>query len=223
MVNILLSRYDISKRWCFDELKKYIRKGSRVAVLAFSFRDSEISCKEEWDKFYGLDGVLSSAINKAFKHYSIDEDCIEYINYFTDSPAAAKSKLENADIIFFPGGAAENFMLRVIRFDLYHTIENHRGVIIGFGAGAQVQLANYHINKGEGKMCYSLGFRFADGFNVETNYTGSDRQNYIVKRVVSEKGLPVYAIGEEGCIIVEGDIMRVLGEVHCFQKREAAG
>ncbi|MCL2070769.1 MAG: Type 1 glutamine amidotransferase-like domain-containing protein [Oscillospiraceae bacterium] len=221
MTNILLSRYDISKRWCLKELKKYIKKDARVAVVAFSFGD-EISNSGEWDRFYGEKGVLSVAIEKSLKHYGVHRESIEYVDYFRDTPATAKRKLQNADILYFPGGAADKIMARVIELELYHAIENHRGVVIGFGAGAQVQLANYHISSDGKRMCYSLGFRFAEGFDIEPNYSGDESQNYFIGRVVTETGVPVYAIGEEGAIIVDNGAMNVLGDVHCFRKRETA-
>ncbi|MDR0223261.1 MAG: Type 1 glutamine amidotransferase-like domain-containing protein [Oscillospiraceae bacterium] len=224
MTNILLSRYDISKRWCFKDFKKYLKKGDRVAVVAFSFRDGEISSREDWDKFYGEDGIFSKAIEKSFKHYGIHPEDVEYIDYFRDNPASAKRKIQKADIIYLPGGAPEKIMSRVIEFDLYDVIENHDGVVIGFGAGAQVQLANYHITGDDrGNLCYSLGFRFAEGFYVEVDYARDETQNHCIRRVVTERGLPVFAIGEEGAVIVDDGIMSVIGDVSCFRKREAAG
>lgn len=42
MVNILLESYDIDAEYLYDELKKYIKPSFRVAVVAFSFRDSRV-------------------------------------------------------------------------------------------------------------------------------------------------------------------------------------
>ena len=223
MTNILLSRYDISKRWCLKELKKYIKKDAKVTVIAFSFGD-EISNADEWEKFYGRKGVLSNALEKSFKHYGIHSENIEYVNCFRDTPETAKQKLRNADILYIPGGAAaDKIMTRVIEFELYREIENHCGVVIGFGAGAQVQLANYHISSDTDKMCYSLGFRFAEGFDIEPDYSaGDESQNYFIRRVVTETGVPVYAMGAEGAIIVENGSINVIGDVNCFRKREAS-
>jgi len=220
MTNILLSKHDISKRWCAKDLKKYIRRGGKAVVVAFSFRESEIASKEDWDKYYGKNGLVSSAIEKSLKHYGISPNCVEYVDYYRDDKQSAKSKVQNADIIYFPGGAAEKIMTRVIEFDLYGVIENHKGIVIGFGAGARVQLANYRVMSG-GRMLYSLGFRFADGFDVETDYTSDETQNYYIGKAVSERGLPVYAIGEEGAVIIENGVMNTIGDVRCFQRREA--
>ena len=219
MINILLSRYDISKKWCSKELAKYIKKGAKVVVLAFSFGD-EISSVNDWEKYYGKIGVLSTAIEKAFKHYGVRSDDVQYINYFCDTPEVARDKLSQADIFFIPGGRADKFMMRAIEFQLYKEIEQHKGVVIGFGAGAQVQLAKFHVSDGDAKMCYSLGFRFIDGFDIEPDYSGRDLQDYFISRVIKETGVPVYAIGEEGAIIVDNGEMRIIGDVRCFGKKD---
>jgi hypothetical protein len=224
MTNILLSRHDIPKKCC-KELKQYIQKGARVAVVAFSFRDEEIANEQEWNRYYGAKGFLSAAIEDSLKSFSIPRENIEYVNYFRDTPGTAKQKLQNADIIYFPGGLRarkgepDRIMQRAIEFDLFNTIENHRGVIIGFGAGAQVQLANYYIAKKGRRMSPTIGFRFAEGFDIVPNYTNDESQNYFIKRVVTETGVPVYAIGEQGAIIVNNGQMSILGEVHCFRRK----
>lgn len=219
MTNILLSGHGIDKRWCVKDLKRYIRKNGKVVVVAFSFSESEIASKEDWDKFYGHNGVIGGAIEKSFKHYGIKPGGIEYVDYFRDTPLSARNKVQKADIIYFPGGAAEKIMSRVIEFGLYAAIEEHRGLVIGFGAGARVQLANYRVMSG-GRMCYGLGFRFADGFDVETDYKSDETQNYYISKAVNERGLPVYAIGEEGAIIVNDGVMSAIGDVRCFRRRE---
>jgi peptidase E len=225
MINILLSKYNISQKWCIKELQNYIPKGARVAVVAFSFRDEEIADELEWNKYYGAKGFLSNAIEAEFKPYGIGRENIEYINYFRDNAASAKQKLENADIIYFPGGLKarkgepDRIMTRAIEFDLLNTIEAHRGIVIGFGAGAQVQIANYYIAKKGRRMSPGLGFRFVEGFDIVPNYTNEEAQNYFIKRVVTETSIPVYAIGEEGAIVVNNGQMSIIGDVNCFRKK----
>jgi len=49
MINILLERYlGQTNSWLFDELKKYIKPNHKVAVIAFSFRDSRVSTLADW-------------------------------------------------------------------------------------------------------------------------------------------------------------------------------
>jgi hypothetical protein len=225
MTNILLSKHDIGQKWCLKDLQNYIPKNSRVTVVAFSFRDEEIADEQQWLKYYGDKGFLSNAIEASLKPYGIPRENIEYVNYFRDTPMSAGQKIQNADILYFPGGLKarrgepDRIMTRAIEFDLLSAIESHKGVVIGFGAGAQVQLANYYISKKGRRMSPGLGFRFADGFDIVPNYVNDDTQNYFIKRVVTETSTPVYAIGEEGAIVVHNGQMSIIGEVHCFRKK----
>jgi hypothetical protein len=222
----MLSKHDIGQNLYLSELQGYIKPGSRVTVIPLSFRDEEIPNEQEWDRFYGANGFLSKAIEESFNPYGVKSGSIEYIDYFRDNPSSAKQKSANADIICFPGGTKarrgepDKIMERAIELELFNYIENHRGVVIGAGAGAQVQLANYHIIKKGKRMSPTVGFRFASGFDVMPNYTGEESQNYFIKRVVSETGTPVYAIGEKGALIVENGEMRIIGDVQCFRKKE---
>ena len=52
MINILLEGYDIEAPWLFEELKKHIKPMHKVAVVAFSFRDSRVKSLADWDALY---------------------------------------------------------------------------------------------------------------------------------------------------------------------------
>lgn len=52
MVNILLEGYEINSDYLYDDLKKYILTDYSVAVIAFSFRDSEVKNSTEWNLLY---------------------------------------------------------------------------------------------------------------------------------------------------------------------------
>ena len=41
MVNILLESFDIDAEYLRPELEKYIKRGNKVVIIAFSFRDRE--------------------------------------------------------------------------------------------------------------------------------------------------------------------------------------
>jgi hypothetical protein len=223
MVNILLSRCNTS--WCADELKPYLNSDARVAVIAFSFRECEITNVHEWEKYYGENGYMSSAIETSLLLCGIKRENIVYIDYFRDTPETAMQKFDGCEVVYFPGGLQfrrgepDKIMTRAIEFKLFNAIEQHRGVTMGFGAGAQVQLANYHISKKGQRMSYSLGFRYVDGFDIEPNYRATESQNFFIRRVVTETGIPVYAVGEEGAIIVDNGDFRAIGAVHCFRKK----
>ena len=52
MINILLEGYEINAPWLYDDLKKYILPNQSIAVMAFSFRDSEVKNLKDWASLY---------------------------------------------------------------------------------------------------------------------------------------------------------------------------
>lgn len=53
MINILLDCYEIDSPYLQDCLKKYIKPNYSVAVVSFSFRDSEVNSLSDWNRLYG--------------------------------------------------------------------------------------------------------------------------------------------------------------------------
>lgn len=58
MINILLEGYDINAPWLYDDLKKYILPNYSVAVVAFSFRDSEVNNSADWNLLYSKESGI---------------------------------------------------------------------------------------------------------------------------------------------------------------------
>ena len=99
MINILLEGYEINSDYLYDDLKKYILPNYSVAVVAFSFRDSECKNSTEWNLLYSNEnGIYYNGIVNGFNAYGISEDNITFVNYFEDTKESAKQKIENADI-----------------------------------------------------------------------------------------------------------------------------
>lgn len=115
MINILLEGYEINSDYLYDDLKKYILPNYSVAVVAFSFRDSECKNSTEWNLLYSKEnGIYYNGIVNGFNAYGISEDNITFVNYFEDTKESAKQKIENADIIYFTGGRPDRILLWVI-------------------------------------------------------------------------------------------------------------
>lgn len=93
MVNILLEGYEINSDYLYDDLKKYILTDYSVAVIAFSFRDSEVKNSTEWNLLYSKEkGIYYSGIVSGFTAYGISENNITFVNYFEDTKESAKQK-----------------------------------------------------------------------------------------------------------------------------------
>lgn len=143
MINILLEGFDIDAPWLYGELKNYIKPNHSVAVVAFSFRDNRVKSLSDWDALYGkVNGKYHDGIVGGFTAYGIPADKITFINYFTDTKETAAQKIKAADIIYFLGGLPDRMMDRIKEFDLYDVLMQHDGILMGYSAGAVIQLAD---------------------------------------------------------------------------------
>ena len=144
MINILLeSVFDIDAPWMSNELKNYIKPCHSVAVVAFSFRDNRVKCLSDWDSLYGKEqGSFYHGIVDRFTSYGIQEENVSFINYFADTKESATQKVKTSDIIYFLGGLPDKMLDRIAEFDLYDTLMQHEGIIMGDSAGQLFNLQN---------------------------------------------------------------------------------
>ena len=217
MVNILLEGYDIDAPWLYDELKNYIQPTHRVAIIAFSFRDSRVKSLDDWNNLYSKDnGIFYDGIVGSFDAYGISEYNISFVNYFTDTKESAKRKIENADIIYFLGGLPDRMMDRIKEFDLRDSLMNHKGIIMGYSAGAVIQLAEYHLSPDDDypEFRYYEGLSYLNNFYLEVHYENTSIQNAAIQKVIEERKKTVYAIVcMKGAILVDNGIIKLIGDV----------
>lgn len=222
MINILLEGYNIGAAWLYDELKNYIKPGHSVAVVAFSFRDSRVKSSADWNLLYSKEnGMYYSGIVGGFTSYGISENNIEFINYFTDSKGSAAQKIAKADIIYFLGGLPDRMMDRIKEFELYDILMKHNGIVMGYSAGAVIQLAEYHLSPDEdySEFQYCKGLPYLNNFYLEVHYEATKIQNEAIKRVLTERGKTVYAtVSGSGAILVDNGNVKLLGNVKVFDK-----
>ncbi len=220
MVNILLEGYDINAPWLYGELKKYIKPTYTVAVAALSFRDSRVKNAGDWNSLYGAEnGKYYRGIVGGFVPYGIPEENITFINYFTDTKADAKRKIAEADIVYFTGGLPDRMMERIREFELYDVLMNHGGIVMGYSAGAVIQLAEYHLSPDEDypEFGYYEGLPYLRDFYLEVHYEGEAVQDESIRRVIKERGKPVYAtVCGEGALICECGEVKPVGNVRVF-------
>lgn len=163
MINILLEGFDIDAPWLYDELKNYIKPDCRVAVVAFSFRDNRVKTSSDWDALYSKEnGKFCSGIVGGFMAYGISENNISFVNYFADTKESAAAKILSSDIVYFLGGLPDRMMDRINEFDLYNILLNHKGIVMGYSAGAVIQLSEYHLSPDDDYP----EFKFYNGFAI---------------------------------------------------------
>ncbi len=220
MINILLEGYDMDAPWLYDELKKYIRPDHSVAVVAFSFRDSQAKSLSDWNALYDKDlGKYYNGIVGGFAAYGIPEEHIAFVNYFADTKETAAQKIKQADIVYFPGGLPDRMMDRIKEFDLYDALMQHKGIVMGFSAGAVIQLAEYHLSPDDDypEFRYYEGLPYLRDFYVEVHYEGTAVQEEAIQRVLAERGKTVYATTDQvGAILVDNGNVKLLGDVKAY-------
>lgn len=223
MVNILLDGLEIDRPYLYDCLKNYIKPDFSVAVVAFSFRDREVKSLSDWNRLYGkkllkkgkyYDGIVGGLLS-----YGISEKNITFLNYFTDTKESAAEKIKQADIIYFTGGSPDRMAERIKEFDLTDVLKNHSGIIMGYSAGAVIQLSEYHLSPDDDydEFNYYEGIGYLDNFYLEVHYENTEAQNTAIKRVLDERGKTVYALSlGAGAIVVDNGKVKLLGDVKTF-------
>ena len=222
MTNILLEGYDIDAAWLYDELKNYIKPDHSVAIVAFSFRDNRVKSLEDWNALYSKEGgMYYGGIVSGFASYGISEDNISFVNYFTDTKKSAAQKVADADIIYFLGGLPDRMLERIKEFDLYDVLLKHDGIIMGYSAGAVIQLAEYHLSPDDDypEFKYYEGLPYLNDFYMEVHYEGTEVQNASIQRVIAERDKTVYATAlRAGAILVDHGEIKRIGDVREFHK-----
>ena len=222
MINVLLEGYDRDAVWLYDELKKYIKPTHSVAVVAFSFRDNRVKSIEDWNLLYGKEsGKFYAGITGGFASYGIPERNITFINYFEDTKVSAAQKIAKADIIYFPGGLPDRMMDRIKEFELYDILMDHDGIVMGYSAGAVIQLSEYHLSPDDDYPAfqYHKGLPYLNGFYLEVHYEDTEIQNDAIQRVIAEREKPVYATASgAGAILIDNGNMKLIGNVKVFNK-----
>ena len=134
-----------------------------------------------------------------------------------------KDIIEESDILVITGGNPEMLYSKVVQeTELLYTIKHYKGIIIGFSAGAELQLKRYFITA---KNNYYKYFAFYDGFGILDDPFYMDvhsikNRRYLDKlqKVSNEKRKKVYAIFNDGAMIYDriNHKLGTFGNVICF-------
>ena len=215
MINILFDCPNIDD--FYTELKEYFSPTDKVAVVAFSFYDDYVTDAAMWEKVYGK-GVGNCYFETvdSFKPFGIPEENFTFINYFTDTKESAAEKIRNADVIYFTGGLPDRMMERIEEFELVDVLMAHEGVVIGYSAGAVIQMNEYHLSPDADypEFGYYHGLPYLEGFYLEVHYERKPWQDESIRRVPLERGKPLYVLHtREGGIIVKDGEIKTVGHV----------
>lgn len=215
----LMNTSMIDEKWCYPILRKLIKPDDEVCVLAFSFfNDTKNS--NDWDKQYAKgQGIWYRSNTDVFFKYGLKENQIHWVNYFKDSKEDVLKKVLCSSILLLTGGAPDLMMKRIKEFKLKKILKSYQGLMIGYSAGVMIQLKEYHITPDEDypTFQYLPGLGCIEGFKIEVHYHASNIQKQSIERVLKEKGQPVYAIYEDGGLIVHDNQIESFGHVDLFE------
>lgn len=221
MINIFIEGYDLTAEYLQRELLKFIKPDSHVAVVAFSFRESQVASQEDWDALYSKEnGRYYGRIVNPLLAYGVDEGNVTFVDYYRDSRESAAEKVRNADVVYFLGGLMDKSVERIDEFELRQIIAEYDGVFMGYSAGALIQLREYHVSPDDDypEFGYYDGLALLDGFYLEVHYEGNPVQQACIQRVLNERRRPVYATKDgDAAIIIDNGEMTLLGHVTKFE------
>ena len=218
-MNILMNVHTLQADWCYDSFRPYIRPQHRVALLPLAFDSRKIPSAGDWLARYSPpDGFYFQGFAAAFGAYGIAPDQLVLVNPFSDGPETARRKVEEANILFLPGGLPDRMMERLRDLKLLDPIRRHSGLVIGYSAGALIQLPLYHITPDDDYPVYGEdpGLHRVEGFGREVHYRAAALQKESILRFIDRHKKPVYAVGDRGALIVEDGNITPLGEVEFF-------
>lgn len=220
MVNIL---FDCPNTQDFvPELKKYFKKSDKVAVVAFSFYDDYVYDAPSWERLFGEGGNCYVETVDGLAPFGIMPENISFINYFTDTKETARRKVEDADVIYFTGGLPDRMMDRIKEFELEEALLSHTGVVMGYSAGAVIQLSEYHLypDGDYNDYGYYEGLPYLDSFLIEVHYEYKPEQDESIRRVLREREKTTYVTHTRGGgIVVEDDgSVKIIGRVDVYDK-----
>lgn len=221
MIHAFVEGYDLDAPWLAGELKGILRPGSRVTVVALSYRDAQVKSAQDWEALYGREGGrYTGALVGPLAAYGIGADRVTFINGFTDSTETALAKIRQADALYFTGGVPDRMMQRIGALGLTDAVRAFGGVVLGCSAGAMIQLAEYHVSpdKDYPTFAYYGGLGRLNGFYYEPHYGEWETQQDAIRRVLTERRAPVYATREgKGALIIEDGRVKPVGEVDVFE------
>lgn len=217
-VHVLMNQPGIDQEWCYSILQEFITPSLRVCIFPFSFFHN-VKNAQDWNKNYGSSGMWHASNMKVWKRFGISNDQIVWVNYFSDTKEDMLNKIMNSDILFLTGGAPDLMMERMIECGLENVIQRYQGIMLGYSAGAMVQLKDYHITPDSdyAMFTYEKGLSCQVGFDIEVHYTGSKVQHDAITKVQQERHVPIYALYDDGGLIIKNAQIQMFGHVELIK------
>ncbi len=222
MYSVLLSDYEKGMSLIKDRLSKMIDHNYKVVIISWAF-PSEINKKIFEEEWFSVNGRRYNKYVGSLLKLGIKKENITILNCY-DNTKDFGSIIDNSDVILITGGNPEMLYSKVTHeTEILYNIKHYKGIIIGFSAGADLQLKRYFITA---KNNYYKYFAFYDGFGVLNDPFYIDvhsirNKKYLNKlqNVANEKKKNVYAIFDDGAIIYNrnSNDIEIFGNVLTFK------
>ena len=188
-------------------MKLYIDQKNNVVTMHEASGD--MKCFEEFEnsKPYTFDTVKEVKGLENPVHILLNTSMIDEM----------EMKILNSSILMLTGGAPDLMMKRIKDKKLKKIIKNYKGIMIGYSAGAMIQLDLYHISPDEDypEFSYQNGLGCLSGFDIEPHFRRSKIQMESIEKVKEEKGISIYGIYEDGGMIIDKGIT-CFGKIDLF-------
>lgn len=189
-----------------NKLKKIINSNQKAVIIAWTF-PTEIDKETFDDVWFPKSGRRYNKYVGSLLKLGIIEENITILNcYDRDNFKNFKSIIDDSDILVITGGNPEMLYSKVTQeTEILYNIKHYKGIIIGFSAGADLQLKRYFITA---KNNYYKYFAFYDGFGVlddpfyiDVHSVNNKRYLEKLQKVANTKKKNVYAIFDDGAMI----------------------
>lgn len=227
MYSVLLSEYEKGMELVESKLKKIINPTQKAVIIAWTF-PTEIDKKTFDEEWFPKGGRRYNKYVGSLLKLGINEENITVLNcYDKDNFKNFKTIIDDSDILVITGGNPEMLYSKVTQeTEILYNIKHYKGIIIGFSAGADLQLKRYFITA---KNNYYKYFAFYDGFGVlddpfymDVHSINNKRYLEKLQKVANDKKKNVYAIFDNGAMIYDRSTneLEKFGNVLTFKPKE---
>ena len=223
MTNVLLNIYEFQAPWAKQVLGSILKPEHRVTILSMS-HGNEVPDRAAWEDMYLPGQPVYNVLTAAYDAYGIPAENIQFVSWYHDTPETALMKIGEADVLFLTGGLPDVFYERLEEWGLVELIQQFPGIVMGCSAGAMMQMTEYHITPDEDYDTYGYypGLALLEGFEPEVHYAASAVQKESIRRYLRERGKPVYAMTNQGGLVVQNGKITPMGEVTLFRNEQEA-
>ena len=218
MYSILFSKIELAGDMMVPKLKKIISKDSKVSIFPWTF-PKELNGEQLESDFFKKNGKRYQRYVSFLLKLGVEEKNINICNCYSQNTKTLKKMIHNSDVLLFPGGNPEMLYSKVVQeTEILYDIKHFNGIVIGESAGAVLQFKRYFITAKNNYYGYEA---FYDGFGLLNDpfyldvHTDSDIK-YLnrLQQIANETKKSVYALYDDGCIIINRKSKQVTTEGH---------